>query len=306
VRLMQFSVWPSYDRTWSETLSLAQWAETNGYLSFWYADHLMPNTDDGAPDQGDALECWTVLAAVGAAVPRVRLVSMVSPVTVHHPVLLAKRATTADHVSGGRAVLGLGAGWQINEHAAYGFDLPSAGPRVSRFAEAIEIVHRLFREEATNFHGNSFQLTDAPFSPKPVNGTLPILVGTGSPRMLRLTARWAEEWNTWGDPDEVKVRTDRFLAACEAVGRNPAELHRSAQAMVFYTPTAAARAAAEPHVVPGRSLIGGAQELVDQLARYLELGVHEFAIPDFTLGESEAERRDTYAALHEHVITQLV
>jgi len=302
---MQFSVWPSYDRTWSETLSLAQWAEANGYLSFWYADHLMPHSDDGTPDHGDALECWTVLAAVGASVPRVRLVSMVSPVTVHHPVLLAKRATTTDHVSGGRAVLGLGAGWQVNEHTAYGFDLPEAGPRVSRFAEAIEIVHRLFREDATNFHGTSFQLTDAPFSPKPVNGTLPILVGTGSPRMLRLTARWAEEWNTWGDPDEVKVRTDRFLAACAAVGRDPDQLRRSAQAMVFYTPTASARAAAEPHLVPSRSLIGGAQELVDQLARYVELGVHEFAIPDFTLGESEAERRDTYAALHEHVITKL-
>ena len=303
---MQFSVWPSYDRTWSETLSLAKWAEANGYLSFWYADHLMPNTDDGAPDQGDALECWTVLAAVGAAVPRVRLVSMVSPVTVHHPVLLAKRAATTDHVSGGRAVLGMGAGWQVNEHAAYGFDLPAAGPRVTRFAEAIEIVHRLFREEATNFHGASYRLTDAPFSPKPVNGTLPILVGTGSPRMLRLTARWAEEWNTWGDPDEVTVRTDRFLAACESVGRDPAQLRRSAQAMVFYTPTSSARTAAEPHAVPGRSLLGGAQELVDQLARYAELGVHEFAIPDFTLGESEAERRDTYAALHEHVITKLV
>jgi len=300
---MQFSVWPSYDRTWGETLSLATWAEGAGFHSFWYADHLMPNTDDGTPDEGDALECWSVLAAIGALVPRVRLVSMVSPVTIHHPVLLAKRATTVDHVSTGRSVLGMGAGWQVNEHAAYGFDLPAPGPRVSRFAEAIEIVHRLFREDRVDFHGETYRLTGAPLSPKPVNGTLPILVGTGSPRMLRLTARWAEEWNTWGDPAEVGRRTERFLEACEAVGREPGELRRSAQAMVYYTPTPAARAAAEPHIVAGRSVVGGAQELIDQLARYAELGVHEFAIPDFTLGESESERRDTYAALHADVLS---
>ena len=306
MRLMQFSVWPSNDRTWSETLSLATWAERTGFHSFWYADHLMPNSADGTPDPGDALECWTVLAGVAALVPRVRLVSMVSPVTIHHPVLLAKRAATVDQISDGRAVLGMGAGWQVNEHRSYGFALPEPGPRVSRFAEAIEIVHRLFREEGVNFHGDSYRLTDSPLSPKPVNGTLPILVGTGSPRMLRLTARWAQEWNTWGDPDEVGRRTERFMTACEVVGRDPGELRRSAQAMVFFTATTAARDAAKEHLVPGRSLVGGAQELVDQLARYRELGVDEFAIPDFTLGNTPEERRDAYAALHADVISQLV
>ncbi|MGB8859810.1 MAG: LLM class flavin-dependent oxidoreductase [Ilumatobacteraceae bacterium] len=301
---MRFSVWPSYDRSWSETLALAKWAEANGYLSFWYADHLMSPAEGDEP-AGDAHECWTILTGIGAQVPRLRLVSMVSPVTMHHPVILAKRATTADHISGGRAVLGLGAGWQVEEHAAYGFDLPEPGPRVSRFAEAIEVVHRLFREDAVDFHGDTYRLTEAPFGPKPVNGTLPILVGTGSPRMMRLTARWAEEWNTWGDPPEVRRRSELFLAACDAVGREPGELHRSAQAMVFYTPTAAARAAVEPHVVPGRSLVGGAQELIDLLSQYREMGVDEFAIADFTLGDTEAERRDTYAALHAEVVTQL-
>ncbi|MDO8362575.1 MAG: LLM class flavin-dependent oxidoreductase [Actinomycetota bacterium] len=299
---MQFSVWPSYDRSWAETLALAQWAERNEFCSFWYADHLMSPADDDGP-AGDALECWTVLAGVGAAVPRLRLVSMVSPVTLHHPVILAKRATTTDHISGGRAVLGLGAGWQVEEHAAYGFELPAPGPRVARFAEAIEVVHRLFREEGVDFHGQSYRLSNAPFGPKPVHGTLPILVGTGSPRMMRLTARWAEEWNTWGDPAEVRARTERFLAACEAVGRDPGELRRSAQAMVFFTPTAVERAAAEPHVVADRSLVGGAQELIDQLAEYAALGVDEFAIADFTLGDSPEQRRDTYAALHADVLS---
>ncbi|MBK9971398.1 MAG: LLM class flavin-dependent oxidoreductase [Acidimicrobiaceae bacterium] len=299
---MQFSVWPSYDRSWSETLALATWAEGAGFDSFWYADHMMADRADGTPDPGDAYDCWSVLAGIGALVPRLRLVSMVSPVTIHHPVLLAKRATTVDHISGGRAVLGLGAGWQVNEHSAYGFDLP--GPHRS------EPLRRRRSRSSTacsaarvDFHGHTYRLTDAPLSPKPVNGTLPILVGTGSPRMLRLTARWAEEWNTWGDPDEVARRTERFTAACESVGREPGELRRSAQAMVFFTPTQAARDAVQAHVVPDRSLVGGAQELVDQLARYEELGVHEFAIADFTLGESPEERRDTYAALHADVLS---
>lgn len=298
---MQFSVWPSYDRSWSETLSLATWAEQSGFQSFWYADHLMSQVDDG--ESGDAHECWTVLAAVGALVPRVRLVSMVSPVTIHHPVLLAKRATTTDHISGGRAVLGLGAGWMVEEHSAYGFSLPEPGPRVARFAEAIEIVHRLFREDSVNFHGSSYQLSDAPLSPKPVNGTLPLLVGTGSARMLRLTARWAQEWNTWGDPAEVGRRTDLFMSACESVGRDPGTMYRSAQAMVFYTPTAAARAALGPHFVDDRSLIGGAQELIDQLAQYAELGVDEFALADFTLGDTPEQRRETYETLHADVLS---
>jgi alkanesulfonate monooxygenase SsuD/methylene tetrahydromethanopterin reductase-like flavin-dependent oxidoreductase (luciferase family) len=291
---MKFSVWPSYDRSWQETLSLARWAEAHGFDGFWYADHLMPFRPDGTPDPGDALECWTVLAAIGALVPRVRLVSMVSPVTIHHPVVLAKRATTVDHVSGGRAVLGLGAGWQVNEHAAYGFELPEPGPRVTRFAEALEVVHRLLRDDTVSFEGATYRLDGAPFSPKPV-GPLPLLVGTGSPRMSRITARWADEWNTWGDPDEVGRRTDRFLAACEAVDRDPATVRRSAQAMVFLD-------GATDEVVPGRSLVGGPAELVEQLNRYVALGVDEFAIPDFTLGESPQERADSLARLHAEVI----
>lgn len=302
---MHFSLWPSYDRTWDETLATAQFAEQHGYHSFWFADHLMPNRDDGTPDPNDALECWSVLSAISALVPRVRLVSMVSPATIHHPVLLAKRAVTVDHISGGRAVLGLGAGWQVNEHAAYGFDLPAPGPRVDRFAEAIEIVHRLLHEESVSFAGSYYTLTDAPLAPKPV-GPLPLLVGTGSPRMLRLTARWAQEWNTWGDPTTVAQRTELFRAACAAVDRDPATIRRSAQALVFLTRTDAEREALAPFAASERALIGSAGELTDLLGRYVELGVDEFAIPDFTLGASREARADMIATLHDEVFRHLM
>ena len=231
---------------------------------------------------------------------------MVSPVSIHHPVLLAKRAVTADHISGGRAVLGIGAGWQVNEHSGYGFELLEPGPRVKRFAEAIEIIHRLVHGERVTFKGSYYSLKDAPLGPRPTNGSLPILVGTGSPYMLRLTARYADEWNTWGDPDEVARRTTRFLAACDKEGRDPATLRRSAQANIYYVRTADERAKAVKEASEDRTLIGNAAELVDQIGRYRDLGVDEFAIGDYTFGETREERTDMYARFHADVLTQLL
>lgn len=299
---MDFAVWPSFEREWQETLALARWARQSGIRSFWYADHLMPNTDDGTPHPGPAFECWTMLTAVGAVVPGIRLTSMVSPVTIHHPVVLAKRATTLDHITGGRVTLGIGAGWQVNEHAAYGFDLPEPGPRVTRFAAALEAVHRLLREPSVSLERDGMALRDAPFEPKPVQQPLPVLVGTGSPRMSAITARWADEWNTWGDPDTVAQRTEVFLRACEKVGRDPSSVRRSAQAMVFLVDDDSAAERLRPRVPAGRSLVGTPSQLVDQLGRYAEQGLHEFAVPDFTLGASAAQRADTYARLHVEVL----
>jgi alkanesulfonate monooxygenase SsuD/methylene tetrahydromethanopterin reductase-like flavin-dependent oxidoreductase (luciferase family) len=180
------------------------------------------------------------------------------------------------------------------------------GPRVKRFAEAIEIIHRLMHGERVTFDGSYYALTDAPLGPGPVNASLPILVGTGSPLMLRLTARYADEWNTWGDPDEVAVRTKRFQKACELEGRDPASFRRSAQANIFYVHNAEQRAKAEKEASANRTLIGGAAELVEQIGRYKELGIDEFAIGDYTFGETRQERTDTYAQFHADVLTQLL
>ncbi len=303
---MQFALWPSYDRSWEETLTLARFAEQNGYQSFWYADHMMPDRADGTPDPGDALDCWTVLAGVAAAVPRVRLVSMVSPLTIHHPVVLAKRATTVDHISGGRAVLGLGAGWQVNEHACYGFELPGPGPRVSRFAEGIEIIHGLLREPSFTFAGSAFTITDGPFSPKPVQSPLPILVGTKGPRMMRLTAVYAQEWNTWGAPELAGTRLADLRAACAAEGRDMATMRTSAQALVMLTHSQKelddlADFAKAPNVIAG-----SAQQIQETIGGYVALGIDEFALPDFTLGDTPEARADKLAEIHQTVIAPLM
>ncbi len=303
---MKFALWPAYDRSWDETLTLARFAEQNGYQSFWYADHMMPDRADGTPDPGDALDCWTVLAGVAAVVPRVRLVSMVSPLTIHHPVVLAKRATAVDHISGGRAVLGLGAGWQVNEHAAYGFELPGPGPRVSRFAEGIEIIHGLFREPSFSFAGKSFTITDGPFSPKPVQSPLPILVGTKGARMLRLTARFAQEWNTWGNPDLAGTRLADLRAACADEGRDMATMRTCAQAMVFLTSSQKELDDLGDFAKAPNVIAGSASALQEILGAYVELGFDEFAVPDFTLGDTPAARADKLAEVHDTIIRPLM
>jgi alkanesulfonate monooxygenase SsuD/methylene tetrahydromethanopterin reductase-like flavin-dependent oxidoreductase (luciferase family) len=218
-------------------------------------------------------------------------------VSIHHPVLLAKRAITTDHVSGGRAVLGLGAGWQENEHSSFGFSLLDAGPRVTRFAEAIEIIHRLRTDDSVTFHGAHYRLTDAPCSPKPV-GSLPLVVGTASPRMLRLTARFADEWNTWGAPDENRRRTELFLRACDAEGRDPSTVRRSAQALVYMgDPDAAAP--------PERTIAGSDQQIIHELSRYVESGVDEFAFLDDPLGDTREQRFDAIAHIREAIIPHI-
>ena len=300
---MKFSIWPSYDRPWAEVLALARYAERTGWHALWYADHFMSQTDDDSVGDGPAFECWSVLAAVAAAVPRIRLTSMVSPVTIHHPVVLAKRATTVDHISDGRAVLGIGAGWQVNEHAAYGFELPAPGERVTRFAEAIEVIHQLLNQRRTDIAGRYYRITDAPFEPKPVQQPLPILVGTGSPRMMRLTARWADEWNTWGDPTQVSERIRLFLQACETEDRDPASVRRSVQAMVFLTDNDDTRDRLRERAPAGRSLVGGPGELADLIGCYVEQGVDEFAVPDFTLGTTAEQRLQAYERLQSEVLS---
>ena len=299
---MKFSIWSS-DRSWQSVVHTARFAERTGWHALWFADHFMPQSPDDSANEGPILECWSVLAGIAAVVPRIRLTSMVSPVTIHHPVVLAKRATTVDQISGGRVVLGIGAGWQVNEHAAYGFPLPSAGQRVARFAEAIEVIHHLLNEPTSTVDGQFYRVTDAPFEPKPVQQRLPILVGTGSPRMMRLTAAWADEWNTWGNPTQLAQRTALFRQACDAQGRDAASVRRSAQALIFLTDSDAERDRVRAVAPADRSLVGSAGELIDLLGQYVELGIDEFGIPDFTLGTNSDQKLHAYERILSEVLS---
>lgn len=291
---MLFSIWPSPARTWPEVGELAQWAERHRWHGAWVADHFMPDTGTEVVADGPTNECWALLAALAATTSSLRIGPLVAPTTVHHPAVLANRAATIDRIAGGRFVLGLGAGWQINEHVAYGIDLMAPGPRVGRFAEAIEIVRSLLHEPRTTFHGEHFDVTDAPCDPKPT-GDLPIVVGSARPRMLGIAARFADEWNCWGNPERIAGIVPLLDQACERAGRDPSTVRRSVQAMVVFADTPQQRAEAMAHAsILDRALIGTPAEIaegIDQLAAH---GFGEFIVPDFWHVDDFARKRELY------------
>jgi probable F420-dependent oxidoreductase len=290
---VKVSLWPNLRYPPSDVLELAKQADSTGWYGVWLADHYMPDTGTTETASGDMHEVWGVLPAVAAVTRRVRVGTLVSPTTMHHPALLAKRAATIDHLSGGRMVLGIGAGWQLNEHAAYGIDLSG---RVSRFAEAIQVIRELLATERTTFTGRFYAVTDAPCDPKPVQQPLPILVGAKGPRMLRITARHADEWNAWADADSAGPLRRQLIEACEAEGRDPARIRATTNALICLDGERPSGRAA---------LAGSAQQIVDQLGRIAEAGYDEFILPDWNLGDTLAERSENLARIKAEVIDQL-
>jgi alkanesulfonate monooxygenase SsuD/methylene tetrahydromethanopterin reductase-like flavin-dependent oxidoreductase (luciferase family) len=292
---VKFSLWPFNGRAPADVLAEVREADAGGWYGVWLADHYMPDTGDATPARGDIYEVWGLLPAMAAVSERVRIGTLVSPTSVHHPALLAKRAATIDQLSGGRMVLGLGAGWQINEHHVYGIELEPPGKRVSRFSEAITVIRSLLAEEATTFHGEFYDFIDAPADPKPVQSPLPILVGTKGSRMMRITARHASEWNSWATPDLVD-KVQRLAEACEQTGRDPATMSTSVNAFIEL-------GAREP--TRSRSIAGSPQQVLDQLGQLAEHGFDEFILPDWNLGSSLAECLDNLARIKTEVFDHL-
>jgi probable F420-dependent oxidoreductase len=302
---VRFSIWPNVSHAPAEVLDIARWADARGWHGIWYADHYMPNTGSTEVAPGDTHECWAMLPAIAAVTDRLRIGSLVAPTSIHHPAVLANRASTIDHLSDGRMVLGLGAGWQINEHAAYGIELEPPGTRVTRFDEAIQIIRSLLNDDRTTFDGSIYTIADAPADPAPVQSPLPLLVGTGSPRMLRITARHADEWNTWGDAPTAADRRARFANACAAVDRDPASMRTSVQALVFLTDDPAHAEQIRTGSFGDRSIAGSAAELVDMIGAYAELGFDEFIVPDWNLGRTPNARRESLERIESDVLAHL-
>ena len=227
---------------WSDLLALAQEAESLGFDSLWLGEHLIVHLPEPHPwfpvpashPWPDPVpvgvwECWSLLAALAAATTRIEIGPLVGCTSFHNPALLAKMADTIDEISGGRFILGLGAGWNEDEYRAFGFPFDH---RASRFEEAIAIIHALLHEGYVDFAGAYYQARECelrPRGPRP-NGP-PILIGTTGPRMLRLAAQYADVWNVdlWGyrQPDEIGPLRAMVDDACAAVGRDPATLERT-------------------------------------------------------------------------------
>jgi F420-dependent oxidoreductase-like protein len=207
--------------TWDQWRALAATAEEAGFEALFRSDHY--KTLDDGPDKG-SLDAWATLNALAAVTSTLRLGTMVSPATFRHPSTLAREVVTADHVSGGRAELGLGAGWHEGEHRAFGFPFDTIKERFDRLAEQLEIVHRSWAGEPFDFDGRYYRLQGANPLPKPVQKPHPPLIAGGSakPRGAALAARWADEYNTvYATVDECRERRERIVEACEQVGRDP-------------------------------------------------------------------------------------
>ncbi len=282
---MKFSFWPAPMQPYDQVLALAQHVEGTGWDGIWYADHFMPNAEDTSTPWPEA---WTTLAALGAQVPRLRIGTLVAGNTYRHPAVLAKMAATLDHITHGRVVLGLGSGWQENEHRQYGIPFYTVGERLRRMDEACTVIKSLFTESSSNFEGQFYQLQNATLEPKPVQNPLPLLIGGGGEKVtLKLTARHADEWNVWGDPTILKHKMAILDGHCADLARDPAAIKRTAVALLFmsddqdYLQKMRDAKLQQPH------LIGTVEDIRSLAAEYEAIGVDELIVPDFTLGDQE-------------------
>jgi len=212
--------------SWEQWLALARACEINGFDGLFSSDHYLSLYK---PASRGSLDTWTALAAIATHTEHIRLGSLVTPASMHHPGALAKVAASVDRMSGGRVELGLGAGWNESEHLAFGFPFPAVRERFDMLEEQLEIIRGLHREDDFRYQSANYVIEHGDCLPKPLQSPLPILIGgAGGPRMASLAARFANEFNSdGGTPQQCRERFNRVRAACEGVGRDPASITMS-------------------------------------------------------------------------------
>jgi alkanesulfonate monooxygenase SsuD/methylene tetrahydromethanopterin reductase-like flavin-dependent oxidoreductase (luciferase family) len=304
---MDFSFWPSTAQPWPDLLRGCQWAESHGWHGIWVPDHFMTNMPVGIEAEEELspwLEAWTTQAALAALVPRVRIGAMVSGNLYRHPSVVANMAGTIDEISGGRAVVGLGAGWQENEHARYGIELGGPAERSDRLEESCRVIRSLLDEPRTSFRGDHYSLDGAPCSPSGREGRIPLLVGgKGEKRTLRTVARHADEWNVWALPHEVGPKRQVIERWCDEIDRDPAEIRITISMMARICESPKQRDSLLERLGSHGGLVGaGVEEVRDAAGAYAEAGVDELVIADFNLPLKD--REDILGQLQDEVLNE--
>jgi alkanesulfonate monooxygenase SsuD/methylene tetrahydromethanopterin reductase-like flavin-dependent oxidoreductase (luciferase family) len=311
-RRVRFSLSSSMGWDYRGLVEKCRVAEQLGFEGFYASDHM--HGVAGVPVDTPFLEPWTLLAALGERAPRLRLGVVVSGVTYRHPSMLAKIAATLDVISGGRVDLGLGAAWSREDHAAYGIEFPALRERLERLEEAVELICALWTQERSSFAGRYYRLDDAPFAPRPVQARAPILLAGASPRLLRLTARRAQQWISVSTAAFAAECVRAIEAECRALGRDAGELEFAQSSALLLSdspaeverilaararPDATAAAAGGPFgsgspgsaqartALPGETpeerargsiLAGNPGQVRAQLQRYVDAGVTHFIL----------------------------
>jgi F420-dependent oxidoreductase-like protein len=294
--LVKFGVvLPQYGVDYGTVREVAIECERLGFDSLWLEDHFMPW---GLQPKLPTLECWITLASLAMVTSRIRLGTLCTCTSYRYPTLVAKMGATLDHISGGRLILGIGAGWFEEEYSAYGIPFPPPRERVRRLREAVQIIRKMWTSDKADYQGRYYRVRDAYCNPKPVQKPHPpIWIGGGGERlMLRVVAEVADGWN-WGalTPEGYKRKLEVFEAFCRQVGREPGSIERSLELFVFIdTSQAGVSRRVDEYVA---SLAGGdrpqhllrqfylqtavkgtPEQCVDALKQYVEAGVQHFTL----------------------------
>ncbi|HEX5368439.1 MAG TPA: TIGR03560 family F420-dependent LLM class oxidoreductase, partial [Dehalococcoidia bacterium] len=261
----------------------------------WIGDHFMANAADTSSRWGEA---WTTLAALAAQTSNVQLGTLVTGNTYRNPCILAKQVAQVDVISGGRVILGIGAGWQENEHVAYDVPFFTAPVRLQRLEESVQILRSLFDNPSTNFEGRHYHIVDAPLNPKPAQAHLPILIGGGGERVtLRLVAQYADAWNVTTPADEFGRKSHILDEHCERIGRDPASIHRTGA--VLLSP-GGPEGSTHLRFTPFSKL----SDLVDVLSPFADAGADEMIV-HFNPGLPWEQRKELWTGFMQDVAPQL-
>ena len=286
--------------SWDDIVSVLNTMESGRWESVYFYDHFVPpwgrTGEVLESDTIDTLEGMTLMAAAAAVTTRLKLGVLVAGNTYRNPALMAKMVATMDMISNGRAQYCIGAGWNVREHEAYGWEYPSMKERQDRLEEACELVKKLFTaEELFDYNGKYYQLKSAPFAPKGVQQPIPIMVGgNGERRTLRTAAKYADICNLVGVSPQAVAHKKQVLARhCENVGRDPSEIKMSAHVPMRIErdeEKAKALRRGQDHL-----MIGPPQYVIDRCADYINAGTEEFML------QSILQRSDIYAELNEEI-----
>jgi F420-dependent oxidoreductase-like protein len=263
--------------------AIAVAAEESGFDSVWVMDHFYQIR--GVGDRTEPmLEAYSLLNALAARTERANLGTMVTGVTYRNPALLAKIVTTLDVISSGRALLGIGAAWNEDEHRGYGIPFPPVKERMDRLEEALQICRAMFTEEAPSFNGRYYQIDGALNYPRPIHGDIPILIGgSGERRTLRLVAQYADACNVFGDLSTIRHKIDVLEQHCATVGRDPAEITKTNLSTLVIAPSTAeaerlAGAAAQRMGMSAQqfrdfAVVGNPDEVSAKVQQYFDAGL---------------------------------
>ncbi len=260
------------DVSWPDLLDMIRAIEDLGYDSIWVGEHLLYRWSD-QPARGP-WEAWTELAAIAASTSRVEFGPLVACTNFHNPALLAKQAATIDEISGGRFVLGLGAGWNEPEFRAFGFPFDH---RIDRFEESFTIIRTLLRDGAIDFDGRFYQARDCELLPRARAGGPPLMIGSKGPRMLRIALPHVDSWNVWytdtaNAPDGVPPLRDLVDDVCREVGRDPVDIERTV-AIQVQLEDGSGRSRAPDEEDPVVPLSGSPEHMAEELRAYAREGI---------------------------------